>query len=173
MKDSFLNTIVCIDIENEHCILRSVNFTPLMIIKEQIAVIANIRRKNITNQVKLELASIFKVLNELNPLIQHNFQLESHHKILEAFKEIDMEQISKLPKKYDEILNNKEIIEKQYKTRGVNLNFMKNIVLSLLKNVSKVTQVINYKAKIEEVEEILKNYSVEKIVVAFKNFTSK
>ena len=173
MKDSFLNTVILIEIENNSCIMKSINFAPLMIIKEQISQIANIRRKNIESQAKLELASMFKLLQNLNPLIQRNFELESEHKLIEAFKEIDVNSVTQLPKKYQEILQVKENIEKQYKRRKINLDFMKSIVLNLLKYVSKVTQVLNYKEKIENIEEIMKNYNVEKMVIAFKNFTTK
>ena len=170
MKDSFLDTVLCLDIDNEVLIMKSVNFSPLMIIKEQINITANERRKNIQSQVKLELASLFKVLNELNPLIQQNFALETQYKILQAFKEID---IPHLPTKYEEILNKRELIEKTYKTRSTDLEFMKYILISLLKNVNKVTEINRFKEKLEEVEEIMKNYNVKKMVEAIKGFALK
>lgn len=172
MKDSFLNIVMCIEIENESCTIRSVNFTPLMIIKEQISIITNLRRKSIESQVHLELASIFRVLKEINPLIIENYQLETKHKILNAFKEIDINGLN-LPEKYKDILDNKDKIKKNYTNKTVNLKFMEKMLLDLLKYVSKVTQINNYNDKIAKIVEVLNNYSTEKIIDAFKSFSSK
>jgi hypothetical protein len=148
----------------------SQNFSPVIIIKEQVNMIANIRRKNIKNEITLEGASLFKMLQELNPLIEENFNIETKHKILEALNEVDLSSVRKLPEEYMDILHEKEKIEKAYKNRSINLEFMKTIIYNLLLNVGKKKQVNNKQEKLDRLVGIFKNYSIEKMVLLFKEY---
>ena len=170
MMDTFLHTIIYIELENGSCLLKSVNFTPLIIIKEKVTKITNERGKSVENQVKCELASIFKILQEINPLIESNFEIETKYKILQAFKEIDIQSLDIIPKEYQDILLKKDLIQKNYQTRNTNLHFMKRIIINLLKTVGKVVHVKDKEEKLEQLEVIFKKYSVEKMVDLFKEF---
>lgn len=171
MMDTFLNTIIDLEIDNGLCVLKSVYLTPLIIIKEQITKITNERGKYVDNQVKCELISIFKILEEINPLIEQNFEIETKYKIIQAMKEIDINSLDVIPKLYQDIILKKELIEKKYKSRNTNLQFMKRTLINLLKTVSKITHVKDFEQKIKQLESIFKNYSIEKMIDLFKEFS--
>ena len=124
-QDTFLNNILSIEIENNLAIVKSRFIGSLITIKEQLTKEANFRRKNIEFNIKIEPLSIFKILEQMDPLIENNFILETKYMILQAFNEIDVNNLN-LPNEYKEIIDSKEKILKEYKQRTTNLEFMRN-----------------------------------------------
>ena len=102
-------------------------------LKEQITYEANLRKKNVQFNTKFKPASIFKILEILNPKIEKIFNLEKEYTLIKAFKELGTNvQLNDLPEEYIKILNKTSEIESNYSKRTINLKYYKSIVEQLL-----------------------------------------
>ena len=169
LKSTFLDTNIEITVNNNFCQLKSIYFSPLVIVKEQIAKEANLRKKEMEFNIQLKTISIFKILEKINPMIIDIYHLETKYKILQAFKEIDSKIIKgTLPDEYQIIYENKDEINRQYEKRNINLAYLKTLIENLLRDISKVKNFPSLNEKLIELNEVFNFYSYDKILDLFK-----
>jgi hypothetical protein len=180
LKSTFLNTVLEIIIDKEICRIKSIYLSPIVIIKEHVTKQADFRRKDLEFNIQIKTLSIFKILEIIDPLIQENFNLETEYKLIQAFKELGIDNGSKfsgnknsgitfdLPEEYAKILQRSEKVLKKYKQRKINLNYLKGLIQSQLKNISKVRSITNLNNKLDEIDSVLIDYNFDKLIDLFK-----
>ena len=169
LRSIFLNTLVDIKITRFNCEIRATSLSTLITLKEQITYEANLRKKNVQFNTKFKPASVFKILEILNPKIEKIFNLEKEYTIIKAFKELGTNvQLNDLPEEYIKILNKTHEIESNYSKRTINLLYYKSIVQQLLIDIRKVQNIDNFNEKVKDINDIFEDYSYEKIIDVFK-----
>ena len=169
LRSIFLNTLVDIKISRFNCEIRTTSLSTLITLKEQITYEANLRKKNVQFNTKFKPASIFKILEILNPKIEKIFNLEKEYTLIKAFKELGTNvQLNDLPEEYIKILNKTSEIESNYSKRTINLKYYKSIVEQLLIDIRKVQNVDHFNEKIKDISDVFEDYTYEKIVDVFK-----
>ena len=169
LKSTFINTSIKIIVQNNYCQMKSIFFSPLIIVKEQITKEASIRKKEMEFNIQLMTLSVFNILEKIHPMIEEIYSLETKYKILQAFKEIDSKIIgTSLPHEYQNILDNKEDIIKSFEKRNINLNYLKIMIENLLKNIAKVKNFPNLNEKLLELNDVFNQYSYDKLLNLFK-----
>ena len=169
LRSIFLNTLVDIKITRFNCEIRATSLSTLITLKEQITYEANLRKKNVQFNTKFKPASVFKILEILNPKIEKIFNLEKEYTIIKAFKELGTNvQLNDLPEEYIKILNKTHEIESNYSKRTINLHYYKSIVEQLLIDIRKVQNIDNFNEKVKDINDIFEDYSYEKIIDVFK-----
>ena len=169
LRSIFLNTLVDIKITRFNCEIRATSLSTLITLKEQITYEANLRKKNVQFNTKFKPASVFKILEILNPKIEKIFNLEKEYTIIKAFKELGTNvQLNDLPEEYIKILNKTHEIESNYSKRTINLLYYKSIVQQLLIDIRKVQNIDNFNEKVKDINDIFEDYTYEKIIDVFK-----
>jgi hypothetical protein len=169
LRSIFLNTLVDIKITRFNCEIRATSLSTLITLKEQITYEANLRKKNVQFNTKFKPASVFKILEILNPKIEKIFNLEKEYTIIKAFKELGTNvQLNDLPEEYIKILSKAHEIESNYSKRTINLHYYKSIVEQLLIDIRKVQNIDDFEIKKKDINDVFEDYTYEKIVDVFK-----
>ena len=170
LKSTFLDTNIKIVVQNNFCQMKSIFFSPLIIIKEQITRELSRMKKEMEFNIQLMTLSIFKMLEKIHPMIEDIYSLETKHRILLAFNEIDSKiNRSTLPDEYQIILDNSDEIKKKFNNRNINLNYLKKLIETLLRDVSKVKNFPSLNEKLNELNNVFTIYSYPKLLDLFKD----
>ena len=169
LRSTFLNTLVDIKISKVNCEIRATSLSTLITLKEQITFEANLRKKSVQFNIKFKPATIFKILEILNPKIEKIFNLEKEYTIIKAFKELgNTVQLNDLPEEYIKILNKTSEIESNYSKRTINLKYYKSIIEQLLIDIKKVENIDDYNRKLTDINALFEDYTYEKLINIFK-----
>ena len=166
LRSTFLNTLVEINIENNRCEIKSPFISTLITLKKQINREAEMRREKINTPIKFKKASIWKVLELLDPKIQEIFELEKKYKLFMAFKELgDTISNQDLPEEYLVIKNKGDEICSNYKNRALNLNYYRQLIEQLFLDIKEVCSVDSN--KLDEIKMLMEDYSYDKLKKIF------
>ena len=166
LRSTFMNTLVEINIEKDKCEIKSPFISTLMTLKKQINKEAERRRRKITSPIKFKKASVWKILEILDPKIKEIFELEKKYKLVMAFKELgDSISNQELPEEYLVIKNKGDEILGDYKNRALNLNYYKQLIEQLFLDIKEVNYVDSN--KIDEIKMLMEDYSYEKLKKIF------
>ena len=166
LRSTFLNTLVEINIENNRCEIKSPFISTLITLKKQINREAEMRREKISTPIKFKKASIWKVLELLDPKIQEIFELEKKYKLFMAFKELgDTISNQDLPEEYLVIKNKGDEICSNYKNRALNLNYYRQLIEQLFLDIKEVCSVDSN--KLDEIKMLMEDYSYDKLKKIF------
>ena len=166
LRSTFLNTLVEINIDNNKCEIKSPFISTLMALKKQINREAEMRRRKINTPIKFKKASVWKVLELLDPKIQEIFELEKKYKLFMAFKELgDSISNQELPEEYLVIKNKGEEICANYGNRALNLNYYKQLIEQLFLDIKEVYSVDSN--KLDEINMLMEDYSYDKLKKIF------
>lgn len=166
LRSTFLNTLVEINIEKEKCEIKSPFISTLMTLKKQINKEAEMRRRKITSPIKFQKASVWKILELLDPKIQEIYELDKKYKLVMAFKELgDSVSNQELPEEYLVIKNKGDEILGDYKNRALNLNYYKQLIEQLFLDIKEVNYVDSN--KLDEIRMLMEDYSYDKLKKIF------
>ena len=166
LRSTFLNTLVEINIDNNKCEIKSPFISTLMTLKKQINRFAETRRKKINTPIKFKKASVWKVLELLDPKIQENFELEKKYKLFMAFKELgDGISNQELPEEYLVIKNKGDEICDNYRNRALNLNYYRQLIEQLYLDIKEVYSVDSN--KLDEIKMLMEDYTYDKLKKIF------
>ena len=100
----------------------------------------------------------------MNPKLEEVFNLEMKYKVVNAFKELgDSIQFNELPEEYIKILNTKDETCNNYSKRTINLNYLINLIETLLTDLKKVITVSDYQDKVNDIHRLFEDYSYDKL----------
>ena len=166
LRSTFLNTIVEINIDNNKCEIKSPFISTLMTLKKQISREAEMRRRKISTPIKFKKASVWKILELLDPKIQEIFELEKKYKLFMAFKELgDTIPNQELPEEYLVIKNKGDEICANYRNRALNLNYYRQLIEQLFLDIKEVYSIDSN--KLDEINMLMEDYSYDKLKKIF------
>ena len=166
LRSTFLNTLVEINIDNNKCEIKSPFISTLMTLKKQINREAEMRRRKISTPIKFKKASVWKILELLDPKIQEIFELEKKYKLFMAFKELgDTIPNQELPEEYLVIKNKGDEICANYRNRALNLNYYRQLIEQLFLDIKEVYSIDSN--KLDEINMLMEDYSYDKLKKIF------
>ena len=166
LRSTFLNTLVEINIDNNKCEIKSPFICTLMTLKKQINREAEMRRRKISTPIKFKKASVWKILELLDPKIQEIFELEKKYKLFMAFKELgDSIPNQELPEEYLVIKNKGDEICANYRNRALNLNYYRQLIEQLFLDIKEVYSIDSN--KLDEINMLMEDYSYDKLKKIF------
>lgn len=164
LRSTFLNSLLEISLDSNKNEIKTPHLSTLIILKEQITKEANLRKKEVRFHIKFRSFSVFKILEILNPKLEEVFNLEMKYKVVNAFKELgDSIQFNELPEEYIKILNTKDETCNNYSKRTINLNYLINLIETLLTDLKKVITVSDYQDKVNDIHRLFEDYSYDKL----------
>jgi len=160
---------------------KSDSITTLAILKDCISREAAQRKINVDVSSALNDECSFKLLELLHPKILKLHNLKQQVEVLEALKELKLQQEQEkasgdmafsMPSEFSNTLDRSDQILKEYKAEPRKLEYIYGIIEDLFMDRAKVLGIQNAEAKIAALEGILHSYDYQKLIDLFKS-TSK
>eukprot|EP00906_Rhabdomonas_costata_P037409 RCo052665 len=132
-RNTFQGTVLVARYRDREVSLRSDNISTLAVLKDHLMRQATARKIQIKANFDLKDETCGSVLAMLHPKLQHQLGLSEKVKLIEALKEVEMQEqdISFLSEQYKEILSKAKEIEKEFEMQPRRLEYLYSLVKNL------------------------------------------
>mmetsp|Transcript_26862 Transcript_26862/g.33595 ORF Transcript_26862/g.33595 Transcript_26862/m.33595 type:complete len:726 (-) Transcript_26862:330-2507(-) len=167
-RNVFTKSVLITEYRKESAVFKSDSVSAIAILKEVISREATARRIQIRDTFQYEPQSIAGFLKLLHPHLQRQLQLARQVELIDAIKEIHMQEDDNqwMFEEYCEILKNADAIRAEFKDRPRALEFLSGIITDLFVDQHKFRG-HDVKHKIPDLHAILRNYKYEDLLDFF------
>eukprot|EP00760_Papus_ankaliazontas_P031735 PhM_4_TR5427/c1_g1_i1/m.69387/K16749/BBS7; Bardet-Biedl syndrome 7 protein len=169
-KSTFQDTTLLCHYRKGEAEFTSNNITTLAIIKEVATREATLRKIQIKIAMDFKPETIVTVLDLLHPKLSYQHDLSARVKLIEALKEIEMQEqdITFMAKTYQDTLKNARALEEEMKVQPKRLEFLCNIVRRLMFDVVALRGE-NGQSRLPTLNQCLENYELPRLKEFFRH----
>jgi len=167
-ESTFIETVLVCTYKRGEATFQSDNISALQILKEVVSRNATQKQSQIAVTTDIKEESVMSCLELLNPKLEHQCELAKHVKLIEALKEISMQEASMafLSPEYRSVLERADDINNEFRAHPKNLQYLHGVVTNLMVDKAKFKGK-DANAQVPMLLQILENYDWETLVAFF------
>lgn len=170
-RNSFLTSLLLCKYGNKQAVFKSDSISTIAILKEVITKLATARKISVRTDFKINPDTIPEFLKLVHPKLEYQLQLKQKADLIEALKEIKMQEddTSFLDPDYAKIIKDREKIVKEFKDRPKALKSLYGIVTDLYVDMHKFQgiDIARNRDRILPLMNLLEHYTFESVLNFF------
>ncbi|XP_076319589.1 BBSome complex member BBS7-like isoform X2 [Tachypleus tridentatus] len=166
---TFLDTVLSCSYKKGEAIFKSDNISTISILKDFLTKEATKRKIRLEISCDIDDTSIPHTLNLIHPKLEEQLLLAKKVQLIEALKDLQLHEhdTSALTPEYQDILDNAEHLQKEFKRQPCHLERLYGMITDLYIDVYKF-QGVNVKSKVPALLQILDNYDLSTLIDFFQ-----